>query len=816
MLKKLQRSYPFIFQYGHGDSNEWSNKYLSEAPMKKLINEMSQRANGSHTSPSVIARLMGVELLPADTKSKRQQVESRSETQVITFPKVEELRTSSGSHVSFASNTHRRKKYDSREHKLDGRTNRQKSHLNPNKPKPREHPQEDELQKFKKEFEAYQAARIKKYLKVIEGGRLPGELLAQEELNKEKMTLYANSIRSTDDKKPKDNEVKNVSTSKHRKGNRLKKFETLAADMESLGLSSNSRSPDFQQWSLSSSDNISEASHGPSNIVILNPGSDTIGYAEESWTNSSGISVDRGSIEDFLEEVKERLKHELNGKPYKWSAVRGGGIETPYSERPSDASPARETPYLGMMLPRSASTRSYRSVMKFNETGSPEFDPKDTRRLLKERLKIVLKEEKNQDIFKGSYVHTRSSDLAHHLRNWDSQTNDSDEQSRCIRPDPDDIVMHQEELSPTNLNRSFSAPVSTSSFGNLLLEDRHMLTEPHIRRNPEVIEKSPMNLKSRKKQKSKFREKVSSFKYSLTLRGRLFGKKFRRNNDSMKDIQRGPTYMLNYNDRLENLTEVPPSPASICSSAHEESWRATDCFSPTSASDVHSADTSMMPQAFREISSNLNELRKQLHQLETEGSEATIADDQHNEVEWFEIEDEVEAYIRDLLVASGLYDGSSDTSLSRWDPLGKPISNQVFEEVEESYRKRMKDDDDEVSSKDQVEILNHMILFDVLNEVLPTTLGAPAPMSRFLRTSTSPAGSPLRGKNLLVRVWEVMCNLAYPQEDAYYYTIAQMVARDLQSTSWCKWIEDYVYSIGKDIESHIMGDLIEEIVNKFH
>ena len=35
-------------------------------------------------------------------------------------------------------------------------------------PRPREHPQEEELQKFKKEFEAYQAARFLECSKVVE------------------------------------------------------------------------------------------------------------------------------------------------------------------------------------------------------------------------------------------------------------------------------------------------------------------------------------------------------------------------------------------------------------------------------------------------------------------------------------------------------------------------------------------------------------------------------------------------------------------------------------------------------------------------
>ncbi|GAA0157374.1 hypothetical protein LIER_38447 [Lithospermum erythrorhizon] len=173
----------------------------------------------------------------------------------------------------------------------------------------------------------------------------------------------------------------------------------------------------------------------------------------------------------------------------------------------------------------------------------------------------------------------------------------------------------------------------------------------------------------------------------------------------------------------------------------------------------------------------MEELRKQLHKLEVEGSEATIVDEQHNEVELFEIEDEVKAYIRDLLVASGLYDGSCDTSLSRWDPLGKPISYRVFEEVEEIYKEKS---------------------------------------WIFLRKATIPVVLSLHGRQLLDHVWEVICHFAYLHEDAYHFTIDHMVAQDLQSHAWCQRIEDDVYALQKAIECHIMKDLIDEIINEFH
>lgn len=51
---------------------------------------------------------------------------------------------------------------------------------------------------------------------------------------------------------------------------------------------------------------------------------------------------------------------------------------------------------------------------------------------------------------------------------------------------------------------------------------------------------------------------------------------------------------------------MPPSPASVCSSAQEDFWRPADHISPVSTPDLTPAEDSIVPQAFREISSSLN------------------------------------------------------------------------------------------------------------------------------------------------------------------------------------------------------------------
>lgn len=65
-----------------------------------------------------------------------------------------------------------------------------------------------------------------------------------------------------------------------------------------------------------------------------------------------------------------------------------------------------------------------------------------------------------------------------------------------------------------------------------------------------------------------------------------------------------------------------------------------------------------------------------------------------------ELEDGPVAYVRSLLIASGLYDGLSDPCTSRMEPSAKPIATSVYEEVEVSYKQQDKDEAGHGSAKD--------------------------------------------------------------------------------------------------------------------
>lgn len=557
--------------------------YSTDTPIKKLISEeISKKPNTRPSAPSVVARLMGVDMLPFDSKPTPQLADVKNENQASKLVDRERLKPSSVGDVFSTSNSFQQLEIASLGHHEDIYPDQYDSHMKSSKPKPRDHPQEEELQKFKKEFEAWQAARFNQCSNVVKFSSAPAQIIAQEDLNREKMYLYANSKRTTNGemlRKPNDLAKLVDAQGMLTFGSCRKKNLSYSAEgRESLYTNRISRT-DFRAPQLMNSDQKLDIVSAPTKIVVLRPGPDRMDINEDSWNGTPSTSEERGSIEDFLEEVKERLKSELQGTCSKKSTtIRGGGIETPYREKPPEpreiaqsiAQQVRDsvTRDLGMNLLRSESTRSYRSEYQLNGTGSPEFINVDTRRLLAERLRNVMTVRTHQEVpmvvhnssrfsmsdyEKGGTGQSRDSWINNKTCYPDSLTNELEKQSRSFRGEPDEGGVHHNDLSPRNLIRSLSAPVSGTSFGKLLLEDRHILTGAQIRRKHEVIEKASLNIKKQKKDKFSIRERVSSFRYSLTLRGRLFHRRVKsvegtdqNRNNLLKDIRSGPTVMMNF------------------------------------------------------------------------------------------------------------------------------------------------------------------------------------------------------------------------------------------------------------------------------
>lgn len=418
---------------------------------KKIIEELSKRSTDKHNSPSLVAKLMGMEALPLESTKSTAWINPRQAT------KVDHSHEKGGG------------KRNKKERRSVSVMETEEITIPPIR---REHPQEEELQRFRREFEAWQAdKRSKDCSRIIDdSGR--------------------------DEK------------------------ERLFTRTRSFG----------RDFSLKSDRT------GPTRIVVLRPGLQRMYDYEDSLTTSSGTTMEgsRGSsIEEFLEEVKERLKGELQGRAAlkRSSSVRGSGIETPFSERP---------------FPRSESMRSYAaSEVQCNAPDSPqEFISRDTRRLLADKVRNVLSS--------SSRLRPTVSDA----ESLQKHTDEIEEESRRNRS-----VSKKEPSSPRNLKRSLSAPVSGTSFGKLLLEDRHVLTGAQIMRKHEAVitegeetETEPVVVDPiRRKERFNLRKRVSSFR--STLRGRIFGKKIRSmiesnsfEDESIKDFVTGSRFN-NFYDR---------------------------------------------------------------------------------------------------------------------------------------------------------------------------------------------------------------------------------------------------------------------------
>lgn len=170
-----------------------------------------------------------------------------------------------------------------------------------------------------------------------------------------------------------------------------------------------------------------------------------------------------------------------------------------------------------------------------------------------------------------------------------------------------------------------------------------------------------------------------------------------------------------------------------------------------------------------------------------------------NEVDTVDLEDENEAYIQDLLVASGLYHNSFDKSLSKWDTFTKPITNTVFEQVESSQKHIVNSNKLSSTESDQRKI-DHKVLLDLLNEVLSIVL------ARRKGTGIRPP----HGDTLLDQVWGMLREYLHAYVDKSFYFFDTMVSRDLRSMPWMELANEEIDVVAKEVECQIFKDLMEE------
>lgn len=820
----------------------------TDASIKNMIEEETiDRTKRQHNAPNIVARLMGMDILPPDISSvvqpldKEEKIEINDveEVQAENEPAIQKKSTKPFKHRGVHSYPDCGEMYSDKWNK-DANT---KVSL------PRVHPQEKELQQFKKEFEAWQAARFLECARVIELGNIPEHWLAQLDLTKEKMALYENLRNGTTANM--NYHQNNFSNSRfqnrgdsrynvYKQEQQIHGHRRLPIAGRSTTARNKSTDSHFARYPMMESNRKPGHYKAPTRIVILKPGPDSFSSIDESWVSSSGSMEERDSIDNLLDEVDERLKRDTPREARNCGrSVRGSGIETPFMEKPSrsklrahcgaDQVVGNVNGKLGGDAVSSELTRWHPKEIEDDQPGSPGFARRDTRELLLDRLKNALYKETVQDTpnvshsspmlqkfddVRGRLEEARDILSAQNGRNyWKDMNYQTEAYTRSFRYQLPEETNTDEEFSPRNLVRCLSAPVSGASLAKLLLEDRHVILGGQIRRKHESLENVTTDVKKRKKDGFTFLEKVSNIKY--TLKEKLFARKIQQNHVMQSNEFYLANYRVNeqggltdYRDKHDNFTEVPPSPASMYNGASVELWKVADHPSPLPKSDVTSVSDQSIGHIFRDISSNLAELRRQLNQLDHDGSVITTVTEEPSETDLVDLDDEAESYIRDLLIASSLYHGAFDKSFTRWDdPLAKPISTHVFEQVEASKEGATRSSADHNDNS-----LQHRLLFDLLNEALSTIYRPYMVSSSFTTKETiSSIMSPPKGRSLLKKAWNIIREHLYPSTDSDL-SVEDIVAHDLRSMTWCSRLNVDVNVVITDYECLLISELVEEIV----
>ncbi|XP_066384198.1 uncharacterized protein [Miscanthus floridulus] len=840
----------------------------SSNPVKKLIQEdISFRTNEGQKRPGVIARLMGMESPPLNTTT-----ESISRSEITPRPPLPRRDNPSemisAKHVSFVQHSNRDStkqapKQEIRAYGYDderdvfGQMNKRSNEWS--KPQPREHPQEEELQKFKKEFEAWQASRAWEQSRSFE---------------------LESSLDDDDDSRSTD--IVPYRYQHHHKGN------GKAASHGSKHMRSSNEDVHWRRSSKESSTSISgsrtfslttsadaaacstrlplsrfyheeeRSSLSPTRIVILKPcpelSTDDI---EESSLGSPELVKKENNMEAFLEEVKKRLKIELEGgvasddkqADRRWAASAGDIIPAdPKQIARSIANQIRENVTRDMhpALVRSESTRSYRSDVPFDGQSQMDYIGRDARRQLSDRLKNVLRRDAPDAETPFSFSHRRratSTSFDEEPRPKPTRyevapppprkekVRSKEEKKRAVESDvrsfrygsnntPTTMAqLDSEPVSPRNLMRSFSAPVSGTTFVKLLSEEPRVLTGARLQRKQEGHWSSrPASSEERKGRKDAFsvRGKVSNLRQNLGLRAKLFGKKFHASDEPFPDdlppigtLITAPSVLIHPGVLQENSTEVPPSPASLCSSPPDEMSRGgyPSPVSPLEAS--FSVHRSALRTEAKDMASTASEPGIQSEQVQTEEERAETSPvlDEQDDGDMDEADHPMKSFVRDVLVVAGMYgrrQNPGDAAMSECE--AKPIPKWVLEEVVSSSSSSAPADG-------RAAAVDHRLLFDLVNEALPGAVRASTTLCAFDKCYAMPPRRAPGGKALLEALWKSMQVWLEPPSDGRTSSSASvdvLIGRDLSVSPWHGAFHEDADALARDVEAEMLDELLDE------
>lgn len=270
--------------------------------------------------------------------------------------------------------------------------------------------------------------------------------------------------------------------------------------------------------------------------------------------------------------------------------------------------------------------------------------------------------------------------------------------------------------------------------------------------------------------------------------------------------------------------------------------------SPVSVLDLPFQDESSVATEFKELSSDLEELRMRLRLLNFDNDNQALDNDEGLESELdgglhpeevcnvdeesfdhmhadgneslgntcssvadWKGEGSEMCYVRDVLAASG-FTGDNSSVLTHWYAPGQPLNPRLFQNLEKSFSQEETQEPSQAASKSNTQegVLNvsrRHLLFDCANEVLLNVLG---PYMNRRTWSGSKVVSPMpTGKDLVKLVWtHVWCSLC--SHSGSQETLENLVMKDLgKGSSWLD-VGIEMEAAGLDVERAILDDLIEE------
>ncbi|KAF7028400.1 hypothetical protein CFC21_063242 [Triticum aestivum] len=847
----------------------------SSAPIKKLIHEdASFRPNEGHKRvPSVIARLMGMDSPPMNSELTTHLDDAR-QGMIVARPVPTK-------HVSFAQQKNPARHMAKQEvYTFDDAGDDEREILAQltkrsnggggdgwSKLVPREHPQEEELQKFKKEFAAWQASKVWEQSRALEldsrhvddgDGDRSSEIVPYRYHQQDRKGSVGN-------RRVHDNGSADAHWRRRGKegggggGPSISGSRTFS--LTSAGDGSSARLPLSRFYYEEEEKPLS-----PTRIVILKPCPElSADDVDESSLGSPELMKNENNMEAFLEEVKMRLKIELEGHMApddraadRWPAGSGDVPADPKQIARNIADQIRESVTKEMHHPallRSESTRSYRSS---DVQSQMDYICRDARKQLSDRLRNVLRREPEADQPPPFGSHRRrpaastpssspwdeeprpkpTSPRRDVARKGDKKIRSKEEKKRAIESSEVRsfrqgwykssataavVDSSDESASPRNLMRSFSAPVS-GNFVKFLSEG-----EPKVLAGARVQLKheghgdyyggrpSPEEERAPKGRKDGFgiKGKVSNLRQNLGLRAKLFGKKlhsaaadessssfFLDDFPPMGTLVTAPSVLIHPGVLQENSTEVPPSPASWCSSPPDDMMIRGGYPSPVSPLEASFGEhrSPLKPAASSSASEPGNSCLEQDQAEEIPQASPAVQDDDDDDTA--EMDHPTKAFIRTVLVVAGMYGQNSGDHLSLTCQPIKPIPKWAFEQVTSSTPPP------EAAS---VHDVDHRLLFDLINEALPGAARGSTTLCVFSKWYAAPPRRASADRRLLDGLWRsVQTWLEPPSVDDDVNSVDGLIGRDMGVSPWSGVFRDDVDGIAEEMEAEILSELVDE------